>query len=74
MRYPDNSVCTQYIIEPFQVYSQDKETTILLLNKSNNYKSDFTSTELATQKYTLMLFRDNIEEIKNKIKRYTLFI
>ena len=74
MKYPDNSVCTQYVIEPFQIYSQLNETTILLLHKVDDDYDEFISTELATHKYSLMLFMDNIEEIKNKIKRYTLFI
>lgn len=71
-RYPDGSVFMQYIIPPIHVMSQENATTIYLMQK-DIYAMQYIEYELTTKKGSMFLVRDNIEEIKNKIKVYSLF-
>jgi len=71
-RYKDGSVYFQYIIDPIMIMSQENESTIYLLKEINNWSHS--SHELATKKKTMFLVHETLEEIKNQIRLYEMFV
>lgn len=73
-RYKDDSVSFQYIILPFQVFSQENETTINYLITSSQYWTEFYVKELGTQNNSMFLIENSFDIINNKLKKLLLFL
>ena len=71
-RFKDKSVYFQYIIPPIRITSQENESTIYFLKKTP-YILNYNEKELVTRKGSMFLVNGNVEEIKDKIKMYSLF-
>lgn len=74
IRYKTGEVLFHYFIPPIMVWSSNDETEIFLNEKYQNTVNSYYSRLIAKSTKTLFLVDGNFEEIKKKIKIYSLFI
>jgi hypothetical protein len=74
IRYQNGEVLFHYFIPPIMVWSTEGETEIYLNEKYQGTVNSYYSRLIAKNTNPLYLVEDNLEDIKKKIKIYSLFI
>ncbi len=73
IRYKSGEVLFHYFIPPIMIWSTKEQTEVYLNEKYSN-SATYYSRQIAQITNPLFLVEDNVEDIKKKIKIYSLFI